>query len=149
MRQAEDVSSQAVRGARRTDANALIDPDPATVPSRSGNQGIADDDELATLKKQLRELRRQSTLMNAELYHLREAKEELDFQLLKARSDLRVSRERRKEMARIIAKRDAELQVRYKELAALELYILRRSPSWLITEPFRRLRRALRGQAHS
>ena len=26
--------------------------------------------------------------MNAELYHLREAKEELDFQLLKARSDL-------------------------------------------------------------
>ena len=105
----------------------------------------------STLQEQLQEQRRQTTLMNAELYQLRQAREDLEFQLLRARSELlrarselTASRNRRKEMARVITRRDSEIQLRYRELAALERHILRFSPSWVLKNVLNSIRRSLR-----
>ena len=138
MNKAEPVKSQRLTTLPSASAKAAI--------ARPGAEGGT-----AKLKRLVQELRRQTTLMNAELHEQREANEELEFQLLKVRSQLQqtrselvASRERRKEMGRIIAKRDAELQARYSELAALERHILRTSPSWMAGELMRRARRLLR-----
>jgi predicted nucleic acid-binding Zn-ribbon protein len=146
MTETENINYQEVDGAKRTRAHRSADAGAKTAERR-----LDAEREAASLRKQLQELRRQSTLMSAELHQLREAQGELDFQLLKARSELQqtrselaASRERRKEMARVIARRDAELQVRYGELAALELHILRSSPTLLLSDSLRRLARAVR-----
>jgi hypothetical protein len=58
---------------------------------------------------------------------------------------------RRKEAARVIARRDADLQARFEELAALQRYILHSSLSWrskqLIGRAKRLLRRAIDAKA--
>jgi hypothetical protein len=75
------------------------------------------------LRKSLQETRREATLLKAELHQLKEERETL-------LSELSASRTRRKEAARVIARRDAEIEARYRELAALELHMVRYSIFW-------------------
>ncbi len=119
-------------------------PRPGKGRTRSGGKDIGQ------LNALLQEQRRLTTLMKAELHQLRETNETLELHVLKARSELHqarselaASRDRRKEMARVIARRDAELRARYTELGMLELRLLRSSPRWLAKELLRRARRLL------
>lgn len=83
------------------------------------------------LRDQLVEQRRMATLLRAELHERNEAFELMQIQLERALSESKASRNRRKEMARIIGLRDtrikeltAELEARYVELATLQRYIV-------------------------
>jgi len=87
-------------------------------------------EEIEKLRAALQEQRRQTTLLNAELYELKAANSDLEVQLKDLRTELVASRERRKEMARVIGRRDAELAERYHDLAALQRRLVRLSPSW-------------------
>jgi hypothetical protein len=78
------------------------------------------------LKMTLQEQRRRNTLMEAEFHQQREA---LQDELSQVRSDLEASQARRKEASRVIARRDAEIEARYKELAILQREILQSSLS--------------------
>jgi hypothetical protein len=102
------------------------------------------ENEIDELKKELQEQRRQTTLLNGELHQLKESSEGLE-------AELAASRVRRKEAARVIARRDADLQARFEELAALQRYILHSSLSWrskqLIGRAKRLLRRAIDAKA--
>ena len=93
--------------------------------------------QVSDLTKSLQEERRQKTLMNAELQKRLEVQEQLS-------AELAASQARRKEAARVIARRDAEIQIRYEELAALERHILHSSISWKVGQLLRRLNRAAR-----
>jgi len=106
--------------------------------------------EIGQLKSLLQEQRRRATLMDAELYQLKDAREALEFelaetrqslerQLSEARAETAESRARRKEAARVIARRDAEIQARFQELAILERHILESSLSWRIRNAVQRL----------
>ena len=98
-----------------------------------GSQGWRDsaqsvhgaEQQIADLTAALQEQRRRSTLMDAELFQLREAREDLEQRLAAARAEAETSQARRKEMARVIATRDARIQACYQEMATLERYILR------------------------
>jgi hypothetical protein len=90
--------------------------------------------EVARLKGTVQDQGRRNTLMAAELHQLMEAREALEAELI-------ASRARRKEAARLIARRDAEIQTRYEELAALQRRILRSSPSWRFKQLWRRAKR--------
>jgi hypothetical protein len=96
-------------------------------PSASPAVDILASEDLASLTSQLVEQRRQTTLLQAELYERNEAYELMQVQLEQAKSESLASRNRRKEMARIIGLRDArikelteELQARYAELGILQ-----------------------------
>lgn len=93
------------------------------------------EEEIGKLKDLLQQQRRQRTLMDADLFDLKRVKETLEGQLAEVQSELAASRARRKEMARVIARRDAELQARYEELAALERHMLQ-SSAWGRTKRF-------------
>jgi hypothetical protein len=77
--------------------------------------------------------------MDAELYQLKEALEALEFQLAQSRSELAEHRARRKEASRVIARRDAEIEARFQELALLQRQILQSSLSWRIKDALKRL----------
>jgi DNA-binding SARP family transcriptional activator len=94
---------------------------------------------IANLKASLQEERRRATLMNGDLHQLKEAREALEFQLAKAEAEIAENRARRKEAARVIARRDAEIQARFQELAILERQILESSLSWKLQHALRRL----------
>lgn len=78
----------------------------------------------------LQQQRRTSTLLNAQVQDLKERCDDLEFELAEARAEVAASRDRRKEMARVIASRDAQLKARYEELALLQKLMVRMNP-WL------------------
>ena len=96
------------------------------------------------LKAMLQEQRRKTTLLNADLHKQIEARETLEAQLIEAQAELEASRARRKEMARVIANRDAKIDRLYGELGALQRHVLRSSPLWQVKAAFRRLGRSVR-----
>ena len=100
----------------------------------------------AALKAMLQEQRRKTTLLNADLHKQIEARETLEAQLIEAQAELEASRARRKEMARVIANRDAKIDRLYGELGALQRHVLRSSPLWQVKAAFRRLGRSVRRQ---
>ena len=114
--------------------------------ARTAPEGAPDRD-ISTLKSMLQEQRRKATLLNADLHAQIEARETLEAQLIEAQAELEASRARRKEMARVITNRDAKIQRLYEELAALQLHIVRSSPSGQMKATFRRVGRALRRPA--
>lgn len=67
------------------------------------------DEEIEALKRSLREQRRATTLLNAEVQKQTEAREAVEAQLIEANAEIAASWERRKEMTRVIADRDAKL----------------------------------------
>jgi hypothetical protein len=95
----------------------------------------AADQRVSEAKTLLQDQRRRNTLLEAELQQAKEAREAIE-------AELQASRARRKEMARVIARRDAEIQTRYQELATLQREIVRSTLSWKLRQiwrPFRRL----------
>ena len=106
------------------------------------------DDEIEALKRSLQDQRRRSILLNADLQRQIEAREAIQAQLMEAHSELTASRDRRKEMARVITRLNAQLDDRFEELAAMQRHLMRWSPAWWLRNLFRRLR-ALRGRARS
>ena len=108
---------------------------------------IADaEQEIASLKASRQEERRQKTLLNADLQQAVEAREITEARLQQTKDELSASQTRRKEASRVIARRDAEVQKRFEELAALERQILRSKPLWRIQDL---LRRSFGGKAYS
>ena len=103
--------------------------------------------ELKAAKDALQEQRRTTTLLNAQVQELSDRALELDTQLGDVRAELAASRARRKEMARVIANREAQLKARYEELAQLQRQIVRSSPLWQMKKSFGRLKRGLRSLA--
>jgi hypothetical protein len=101
--------------------------------ARLAEAAVAAERHSGEIKKSLQESRREATLLKAEVHQLKEERENL-------LSELSASRDRRKEAARVIARRDAEIEARYRELAALELHMLRSSLAWKLTRLFRFLR---------
>jgi chromosome segregation ATPase len=90
------------------------------------------DDEIQGLKRLLQDQRRRTILLNVDLQRQIEAREAIQDQLMEAQAELAASRDRRKEMARVITNREAkiatlndELQGRYEELAAMQRAIVR------------------------
>lgn len=100
------------------------------------------DENIGAVKKLLQEQRRRNTLMEAELHQLRET---LQDELAQTRSELAASQARRKEASRLIARRDAEIQARYDELAILERMIVESSLSGRLRSLVRRVKRLARG----
>lgn len=94
----------------------------------------------ATLKAMLQEQRRKATLLNAELEKQVEATEALEVQLIEAQAEIQASRARRKEMARVIANREAKIARVYEELAALQRHVVRSQPSAQIRAAAKRIR---------
>lgn len=92
--------------------------------------------ELDGVKRNLQEQRRITTLQSAELHQMAEGREDLEAQLRDARDEIAASRARRKEMARVIGNRDAQLQARYEELATLQRKMLRLNPLWRVRKWF-------------
>jgi septal ring factor EnvC (AmiA/AmiB activator) len=123
-----------------------------------GNVGIAAgssdvgpssaDNEIEALKLSLEDQRRRSILLNADLQRQIEAREAIQAQLMEAHSELAASRDRRKEMARVITRLNAQLEDRFEELAVMQRHLMRWSPAWWLRNLFRRLR-ALRDRARS
>ena len=112
--------------------------------------------EVLELKRSLQDQRRRLTLLNADMQTQIEAREAVQAQLMEAHAELAASRDRRKEMARVIANRDAkiaelnaQLHARFQELAVMQRHVMWSSPTWWLRTLFRRLRRALRGPARS
>lgn len=120
--------------------------------TRDAGPSTADED-IQALKCALQNQRRQTTLLNADLQRQIEAREAVQAQLLEALAELTASRDRRKEMARVISDRDAKVAALYEDLAALERHILRSTWSGKARELFRRtkrlMRRAFRQKARS
>jgi hypothetical protein len=103
----------------------------------------------AALKAALQEQRRTTTLLNAQVEDLKERGDDLESELNDARAEVAATRARRKEMARVIANRDAQLSARYHELARLQQQMVRFDPAWRIRRAFGWLKRRLRGAAVS
>jgi hypothetical protein len=102
--------------------------------------------EIEFLKSSRQDERRQKTLLSAELQQVTDAREAIEARLHSVQAELAASQERRKEAARVIARRDGEIQKRFEELAALERHILSTSLSWKLRTM---LRRALGRKAYS
>lgn len=109
----------------------------------------ATEEELKSAKAALQEQRRTTTLLNAEMQELKDSGDDLESELRDARAEVAATRARRKEMARVIANRDAQLKVRYQELAQLQQQIMRSDPLWWMNRSFARLKRRLRGSGTS
>ena len=109
------------------------------------------DDEIQALKRALQDQRRRTTLLNAEMQREIEAREAIQAQLMEAHAELAASRDRRKEMARVITNREQkiatlneQLQVRYEELAAMQRHLIRSTLSGQIKRAWRGLRKIAR-----
>ena len=101
-------------------------------------------DEVQALKNALQEQRRRLTLLNVDMQREIEAREAIQAQLMDALAELEASRNRRKEMARVIANRDQQLQARYAELAALQRHVMRWTVSGRVKSIWRGLRKMAR-----
>ena len=110
--------------------------------SESGPPSI--DGEVLALKHSLQDQRRRLTLLNAEMQTQIEAREAVQAQLMEVQMELAASRDRRKEMARVISELNGQLQARYEELAAMQRHVIRWSVVWWLKTLFRRVRRAVR-----
>lgn len=115
-----------------------------TRPARAPGMHETQSSDAIGLKAMLQEQRRKTTLLNADLHKQIEARETLEAQLIEAQAELEASRARRKEMARVIANRDAKIDRLYGELGALQRHVLRSSPLWQVKAAFRRLGRSVR-----
>jgi predicted RNase H-like nuclease (RuvC/YqgF family) len=117
--------------------------------ARVASRPESSEDELESLKRSVQELRRRTTLLTADLHRQVEAREALEARLIEAHAEIEASRARRKEMARVITARNAEIQARYEELAALQRHIVQSSPWWKVKASarwvWRRARRAFKG----
>jgi hypothetical protein len=102
------------------------------------------EERVENLKHSLQDERRRNTLMAADLHQLAEGREALEVQLRDVQAELAASRSRRKEMAQVISRRDAALQARYQELAALELHVLHSSWLWKAKGLWRKFRHVVR-----
>ena len=147
---AASAFARVVRGAHAYDPQSMAEaPQHQTIEARvarTAPEGAPDRD-TSTLKGMLQEQRRKATLLNADLHAQIEARETLEAQLIEAQAELEASRARRKEMARVITNRDAKIERLYQELAALQLHMVRSSPSGQMKAAFRRVGRALRRPA--
>lgn len=112
-------------------------------------QRATHDDQSNALKAALQEQRRTTTLLNAQVQDFKERCDDLESELNEARAEVAATRARRKEMARVIANRDAQLNARYQELARLQKEIMRFAPVWQIKRSFGWLKRRFRGAASS
>ena len=110
--------------------NVLANQELAVECERLNLLAVAASDQIMALKTTLQEERRAATLMNAELHQLKVSRQDLEAELREAQAESAASRARRKEMARVIDNRNAELRTRYQELAALQKRMLWLSPSW-------------------
>jgi chromosome segregation ATPase len=117
----------------------------------SDSESPLDHGEVLALKRSLQDQRRRLTLLSADMQRQVEAREAVQAQLMEANIELAASRDRRKEMARVITNREAkvaelnaQLEARYAELAAMQRHFTRWSITWWIRILFRRLRRAVR-----
>jgi hypothetical protein len=104
------------------------------------------------LKLEIQQQRRLCTFLRAEVQQAEERVEAAAAEVAESRSEAAASRSRRKEMARVIADREAklqatkdELQTRYAELATLQRELVRSSPSWIVRSGFRKMRRMFAG----
>lgn len=130
---------------------------PTTRTARTA-RAASPQDRRRSLTEQLREARRTATLLSAELELMTRAQEKLESRLLpqearlkQARAALTASRNRRKEMARVITNRDARilalnarLQTRDQEISTLRLKLEQLRAQLNARHPLRRLRSALR-----
>lgn len=116
-------------------ARHMTEPSSKTLEARLGEA----QQEIASLATSLQEQRRRATLMDAELFQLREAREDLEQRLAVARAEAEASQARRTEMVRVIEARDEKIQACYQEMATLERYILRLSAGGPMARLFGRL----------
>lgn len=112
------------------------------------------DDEIQALKRALQDQRRRTTLLNADLQREIEAREAVQAQLMEAHAEVAASRDRRKEMARVITNREQkiamlneQLQARYEELAAMQRHVMRSTLSGQIRRAWRGLRKIARNRS--
>lgn len=139
---AASAFARVIRGANALEAGS------ATRSVRAfGAQGGLEGSDGAGLKAMLQDQRRKTTLLNADLHKQIEARETLEAQLIEAQAELEASRARRKEMARVIANRDAKIDRLYGELGALQRHLVRSSPLWQVKAAFRWLGRSVRRPA--
>lgn len=109
------------------------------------------DDEVQALRRALQDQRQRTNLLNADLQRQIEAREAMQAQLMEAHVELSASRDRRKEMARVITSREQkvtmlseQLQARYEELAAMQRYFVRTTLSGQIWRAWHGLRKMAR-----
>lgn len=137
---AASAFARVIRGAHAMEPGSSSGTRPARAPGMHETQSS----DAIGLKAMLQEQRRKTTLLNADLHKQIEARETLEAQLIEAQAELEASRARRKEMARVIANRDAKIDRLYGELGALQRHVLRSSPLWQVKAAFRRLGRSVR-----
>lgn len=140
---AASAFARVIRGAHAMEPGFSSGTRPARAPGMHETQRS----DAVGLKAMLQEQRRKTTLLNADLHKQIEARETLEAQLIEAQAELEASRARRKEMARVIANRDAKIDRLYGELGALQRHVLRASPLWQVKAAFRRLGRSVRRPA--
>jgi hypothetical protein len=144
--QALEISLEELRSAAAADVEAVqakvaADLEALQVEVAAGRAQA--DLDLGEAKKMLQEQKRRNTLLDAELF---EAKERLE----EARAEIAATRARRKEMARVIERRNAQIHTLYQEMATLERHMMRWSLSWHAKRLWRRaarLRLALNGKS--
>lgn len=108
---------------------------------------VALEEESKAIKATLQDQRRTTTLLTAQVEELKDRGDDLEAELRDARDEVAATRSRRKEMARVIASRDAQIKARYEELAQLQQQIVRSDPVWRIKKSFARLKRRALGKA--
>jgi uncharacterized coiled-coil DUF342 family protein len=111
-------------------------------------QWPSSEEEIQSLKRLLQEQRRRATVLNADIQREIEAREAVQGQLIEAHAEIAASRDRRKEMARVITNREGkiarlngELQARYEELAAMQRLVVQSSVKGRIKRLVGRIRR--------
>lgn len=114
-------------------------------------RGAYSEEEIQSLTRLLQDQRRRTTMLNADIQRQIEAREAVQGQLIDAHAEIAASRDRRKEMARVITNRNAkiarlngELQARYEELAAMQRLVVQSTLSGRIKRAFRHVRRIVR-----
>jgi hypothetical protein len=123
---------------RRVTATRSVLHGPATTVDPTAHASDA-----ATLKVMLQDQRRKTTLLNAELEKQVEATELLESRLIEAQAEIEASRARRKEMARVIANREAKIARVYEELAAMERHVIQSEPLAQIKTAAKRMGRTV------
>jgi hypothetical protein len=140
---AASAFARVIRGAQAMEPGTSS----GTRPVRASGMQDTHGTDATGLKTMLQEQRRKTTLLSADLHKQIEARETLEAQLIEAQAELEASRARRKEMARVIANRDAKIDRLYGELGALQRHLVRSSPLWQVKAAFRRLGRSVRRPA--
>ncbi len=105
--------SETNRSSRQASAVPAVSPADAGGEAQVAGGTATPQSEVCALQTTVLELRRKTTIMAAELYELEEIRafgQEAAMQLVEARSQIVVSNNRRKEMARVIANRNAKIE---------------------------------------